>query len=161
LTRAGIKVVTAGLDKQPVIASRGMRLIPDMDLDQALQQDYDMLVLPGGLPGADHLNDDGRIQALVRRMATADKYVAAICAAPKVLATAGLLDNRRATSFPGALNQSTISGLDYRQEAVVVDHRLVTSRGPGTAMDFALKLIELLTTKAKRDEVESQLQRVQ
>ena len=159
LTRAGITVVTAGLDDQPVTASRGMRLIPDMDLDQALQQEYDMVVLPGGLPGADHLNNDERIQKLVKHMASGKRYVAAICAAPKVLATAGLLDNRRATSFPGAINQNAIAGLDYRDEAVVVDDRIVTSRGPGTAMDFALTLIELLTDKARRDEVEAQLQR--
>ena len=159
LTRAGINVVTAGLDNQAVTASRGMRLIPDMELDQALKRDYDMVVLPGGLPGADHLNNDPRIQALVKQMAAANKYTAAICAAPKVLATAGLLRHRQATSFPGALNQDEIEGLDYREDAVVVDGRIVTSRGPGTAMDFALTLIELLIGKARRDEVETQLQR--
>lgn len=157
LTRAGIKVVTAGLDDQPVTASRGMKLIPDMSLDEALQQDYDMIVLPGGLPGADHLDNDPRIQQLVKQMATDGKYTAAICAAPKVLASAGLLEHRSATSFPGALNQ--VKGLDYREEPVVIDGKIVTSRGPGTAMDFALTLIELLLGKAKRDEVEAPLQR--
>jgi 4-methyl-5(b-hydroxyethyl)-thiazole monophosphate biosynthesis len=159
LTRAGIEVVTAGLDDRPVTASRGMKLIPDMSLDQALQQDYDMLVMPGGLPGADHLDNDPRIQTLIKEMAAQDKYTAAICAAPKVLATAGLLDHRKATSFPGALNQNQVPGLDYREEAVVIDGKIVTSRGPGTAMDFALSLIELLLGKAKRDEVEAPLQR--
>ena len=160
LTRAGINVVTAGLDDQPVTASRGMRLIPDMSLDQALQQDYDIIVLPGGLPGADHLNHDVRLQKLIKQMATENKYIAAICAAPKVLASAGLLNQRQATSYPGAINQSEIAGLDYREEAVVIDGKIVTSRGPGTAMDFALTLIELLLGKAKRDEVEAPLQRV-
>jgi len=159
LTRAGINVVTAGLDDQPVTASRGLRLIPDMNLDQALEQDYDMIILPGGLPGADHLNDDARIQKLIKQMATENKYVAAICAAPKVLASAGLLNNRRATSFPGAIDQQAIDGLDYREEAVVVDGKIVTSRGPGTAMDFALTLIELLLGKDNRAEVEASLQR--
>lgn len=159
LTRAGIKVVTAGLDEQVVTASRGIRLLPDMELSKALQQDYDMVVLPGGLPGADHLNNDPRIQQLVKQMASKGKYTAAICAAPKVLATAGLLDQRRATSFPGAIQQTQIPGLDYREEPVVIDGTVITSRGPGTAMDFALTLIELLVDKAKRDEVEAQLQR--
>ena len=159
LTRAGINVVTAGLDDQPVTASRGLRLIPDMTLDQALEQDYDMIILPGGLPGADHLNHDVRIQKLIKQMAAENKYVAAICAAPKVLATAGLLNNRKATSFPGAIDQQVIEGLDYREEAVVVDGKIVTSRGPGTAMDFALTLIELLLGKDKRAEVEAPLQR--
>ncbi|MFO7603828.1 MAG: DJ-1/PfpI family protein [Gammaproteobacteria bacterium] len=161
LTRAGINVVTAGLDDTPVTASRGMRLLPDMNLDQALQQEYDMVVLPGGLPGADYLNEDARIQKLIKHMAAENRYTAAICAAPKVLASAGLLKHRRATSFPGALDPGSIEGLDYCEDAVVVDGRIVTSRGPGTAMDFALTLIELLVGKARRDAVEAQLQRPQ
>lgn len=159
LTRAGIHVVTAGLDDQIVTASRGIQLVPDMTLEQALQQDYDMIVLPGGLPGADHLNNDKRIQTIVKQMAAENKYIAAICAAPKVLATAGLLTHRKATSFPGVIDCMGIEGLDYRPEAVVIDGKIVTSRGPGTAMDFALTLIELLLGKAKRDEVEAPLQR--
>ncbi|MGD8311719.1 MAG: DJ-1/PfpI family protein [Gammaproteobacteria bacterium] len=159
LRRAGIEVVTAGLDEQPVRASRGTVLLADMTLDEALRQDYDMVVLPGGLPGADNLKGDPRIIELVRRMAAEDRYTAAICAAPRVLAHAGLLDGRRATSFPGALDAETVPGLDYLEQPVVVDGRIVTSRGPGTAMDFALQLIEILTDRGKRDEVEAALQR--
>lgn len=159
LRRAGIEVVTAGLDEQPVRASRGMRLLPDMTLDQALQRDYDMVVLPGGQPGADHLRDDARIIGLLRDMAAAGKHTAAICAAPRVLARAGLLDGKRATSFPGALDEAAIPGLDYREQPVVTDGKVVTSRGPGTAMDFALELIELLAGAAQRNTVESTLQR--
>ena len=103
LTRAGINVVTAGLDNQVVIASRGMKMVPDKLLDDVLDDDFDMIVLPGGLPGADHLNNDKRIQILVKKMALHNKYTAAICAAPRVLATAGLLEGKHATSFPGAL----------------------------------------------------------
>lgn len=159
LRRAGIEVVTAGLDDQPVHASRGMVLVPDMTLDAALASDYDMIVLPGGLPGADHLRDDPRIIDLVQHMHSEDRYTAAICAAPRVLATAGLLDNRRATSFPGGIQAENIPGIDYVDDPVVTDGKVVTSRGPGTAMDFALQLIELLAGKAKRDEVEAPLQR--
>ena len=96
---------------------------------------------------------------LVKRMAGSDRYTAAICAAPRVLARAGLLDNRRATSYPGAIEINNIPGIDYRDEPVVIDGKVVTSRGPGTAMDFSLELIELLAGKAKRDEVEAPLQR--
>ena len=159
LRRAGIEVVTAGLDDQPVTASRGMVLVPDTTLDAALAAEYDMLVLPGGLPGADHLRDDPRIIDLVKRMHADDRYTAAICAAPRVLATAGLLDNRRATSFPGGIQAENIPGIDYVEESVVIDGKVVTSRGPGTAMDFALELIELLEGRAKREEVEAPLQR--
>jgi len=159
LRRAGIEVVTAGLDAQPVRAARGTVLIPDTTLDAATESDYDMIVLPGGLPGADHLRDDQRIIELVRDMHANGRYTAAICAAPRVLARAGLLDNRRVTSFPGGINVDEIPGIEYVEDAVVTDGTIVTSRGPGTAMDFALQLIELLAGKAKRDEVEGPLQR--
>lgn len=159
LRRAGITVDTAGLDGQPVRASRGTVLVPDITLDEALGRDYDMIVLPGGLPGADYLKDDARVIELVRRMAGQGRYTAAICAAPRVLARAGLLDGRRATSFPGALDVASIPGIEYTDCPVERDGTIITSRGPGTAMDFALELIELLTGREQRDKVEAALQR--
>ena len=159
LRRAGIEVITAGLDERPVRASRGMVLVADMTLASALLQEYDMIVLPGGLPGADNLRDDDRIIERLRSMSAAGKYTAAICAAPKVLAHAGLLQGKRATSFPGALETDSIPELDYLERPVVMDGNVITSRGPGTAMDFALALIELLAGKQRRDEVEAGLQR--
>lgn len=159
LRRAGIEVTAAGLDAQPVRASRGTVLMPDTTLDAVLDKEFDMIVLPGGLPGADHLNADQRIHSLLKKMTDAGKYTAAICAAPKVLASAGLLNGKRATSFPGALDGIRTENMLYEQQAVVADGKLITSRGPGTAMDFALTLIEHLLGKAKRDEVEAPLQR--
>ncbi|WP_455234496.1 DJ-1 family glyoxalase III [Thiogranum longum] len=159
LRRAGIGVVTAGLDEKPVRASRGTVLVPDTTLNQALKQKYDMVVLPGGLPGADHLNEDLRIRGLLKEMSETDRYTAAICAAPKVFASAGLLEGKRVTSFPGVLDD--FDGFDYQTDAVVQDGKVITSRGPGTAMDFALTLIENLVGKDKRDEVEAALQRPQ
>ena len=159
LRRAGIVVVTAGLDDQPVRASRGAVLIPDMTLDEALTQEYDMMVLPGGLPGADNLDRDPRVTQLLSQMAAAGKYTAAICAAPKVLAHSGLLDGRRATSYPGSLDPDSVPGMEYSEEPVVIDGTVITSRGPGTAMDFALQLIETLAGKHTRMQVEAGLQR--
>ena len=157
LRRAGIEVVSAGLDAQPVRASRGTVIIPDTTLEAALKHEYDMVLLPGGQPGSNNLKADARILELVQRMAQQGKYVAAICAAPSVLATAGLLDDKRATSFPGALD--AFPQVQQQQAAVVEDGKLITSRGPGTAMDFALILVERLLGKAKRQEVEAELQR--
>ncbi len=157
LRRAGIEVVTAGLDEQPVTASRQTVLIPDTDLDNALKDDYDMVVLPGGLPGADYLDKDSRIRDILVKMADSEKFTAAICAAPKVLANAGLLQGKQATSYPGFLKDA--EGTDVSSDAVVVDGKVITSRGPGTAMDFALTLIESLSGKARRDEVEQGLVR--
>ncbi len=159
LRRAGINVITVGLNDQPVRASRGTVLIPDTTLDAVMQHEFDMLVLPGGLPGADNLNSDSRIHRLLKQMTVANKYTAAICAAPKVLATAGLLNGKHATSFPGSMDGIETVDMVYEQQAVVIDGKLITSRGPGTAMDFALTLIEQLAGKARRDEVEAPLQR--
>ncbi len=157
LRRAGITVVTAGLDKQPVTASRQTVLLPDTDLDAALLDEYDMVILPGGLPGADHLDNDPRIRDILVKMANSEKFTAAICAAPKVLANAGLLNGKQATAYPGVLEsnaETTVTG-----EAVVTAGKVITSRGPGTAMDFALTLIAALAGKDKRDEVEKGLVR--
>ncbi len=157
LRRAGVEVVSAGLDAQLVRASRGVILLPDTTLGSALKHDFDMVVLPGGQPGTNNLKADARILDLVQRMAQQGKYVAAICAAPSVLADAGLLDGKRATSFPGALD--AFPQVRQQHAAVVEDGKLITSRGPGTAMDFALTLVERLLGKAKRLEVEAGLQR--
>ncbi len=160
LRRADIDVVTAGLEEgRPVRASRGMLLIPDLSLDQALKKTFDMVVLPGGQPGTDNLNADPRIHTLLERQAQHQRYIAAICAAPKILADAGLLKGRRATSFPGALNPALLAVMHYEEAAVVRDGHIITSRGPGTAMDFALTLIEILLGKTKRDHVEHMLVR--
>lgn len=159
LRRAGIEVITAGLDAQPVCASRGTVLLPDTTLDNVAERDFDMIVLPGGLPGADNLNADERLHAMLNHAANTGRYVAAICAAPRVLASAGLLDNLRVTSFPGALDAFKVPGMVYCEDAVVQDGKVITSRGPGTAMDFALVLIENLLGKDARARVEADLQR--
>lgn len=157
LRRAGIEAVSASLDGQPIRGSRGTMLIPDTSLDEALKRRFDMVVLPGGQPGTNNLKADTRIIKLVQRMAADDLFVCAVCAAPSVLATAGLLDGKRATSFPGSLD--AYPKVLRQVQAVVEDGKFITSRGPGTAMDFALTLVERLAGKAKRDEVEAGLVR--
>jgi len=160
LRRADINVVSAGLDDKPVTASRGTVLVPDTTLDDALKQDFDMIVLPGGLPGANHLRDDPRIQNKLKQMAADNKYTAAICAAPIALASAGVLKNKKATCFPGSMDNSPTDTTTFMDEPVVVDDKVVTSKGPGTAMVFALTLIEELEGSAARDAVEAPLQRI-
>ena len=157
LRRAGIEAVSASLDGHPIRGSRGTVLIPDTSLDEALKRRFDMVVLPGGQPGTNNLKADARIIKLVQGMAADDLFVCAVCAAPSVLATAGLLDGKRATSFPGALD--AFPKVLRQPQAVVEDGKLITSRGPGTAMDFALTLVERLVGKATRDEVEAGLVR--
>ena len=159
LRRAGIEVLTAGLHPGTVCASRGTVLVPDVLLEQAMEERFDLVVLPGGMPGADNLRDDPRIIHLLQRTHAEGGMVGAICAAPKVLAQAGLLTGRHATHYPGALSESELDGVIDSDAALQIDGRVLTSRGPGTAMDFALVLVEQLLDKAKRDEVERALVR--
>jgi len=157
LRRAGIGVTLAGLEAGSMRGSRGVTLMSDNTLDAVMHDDFDMVVLPGGQPGTNHMKADARVIELAQRMAQQDKYVAAICAAPSVLATAGLLDSKQATSFPGAL--TPFPNVEQQHAAIVEDGKIITSRGPGTAMDFALTLVERLAGPAKRQEVEAGLQR--
>jgi len=159
LRRAGIEVVVAGLVDGIVTGSRGTRLLPDMSLDEALKQDFDMVALPGGLPGSDHLAADRRVAGVLQKMSQSDRYVGAVCAAPKVLARSGLLEGKLATAYPGVLqaeHHPSISG-----EAVVRDGRVITSRSAGTVMDFALELIEVLSGAETRQKVNTSLERSQ
>lgn len=157
LVRADIKVISAGLNTGPIKGSRGVVIQPDTTLEEVLNQPFDMIVLPGGLPGADHLAKDSRIQRLLKQMSAEKKYTAAICAAPMALASAGLLSGREATSYPGVLAGLEQNDILIRDQKVVQDGKIITSQGPGTAMEFALTLIELLSGRDKRDEVAAAL----
>jgi len=157
LRRAGIDVVVASLGSSPVTGAHGIRISADTPLAALAEQDFDMIALPGGMPGADHLKKDPRIAEIVRRLHDKGRPVAAICAAPMVLDAAGVLNGRRATSFPGFLKDAktaTVVG-----DAVVVDRGVITSRGPGTALDFALTLVAELAGPSVREAIESRLER--
>jgi 4-methyl-5(b-hydroxyethyl)-thiazole monophosphate biosynthesis len=156
LRRADIEVVAAGLDDGPVTASRGVRILPDMSLDKALEQDYDMVALPGGLPGS---AADERLTSLLKKMNESGRFVGAVCAAPKVLARSGILDGKQATAYPGVLQAEEHP--DISGNAVTRDGRVITSRSAGTVMDFALAIIEALQGRETRDSVEESLARNQ
>lgn len=144
LRRAGIETRTAALGPRDVTGSHGITVTADLDLDSVDPDDFQMIVLPGGMPGADHLKADPRVTSLLRRFAGSGRYTAAICAAPGVLAHAGLLEGRTATSYPGFLRADSAPGLRLSEDPVVIDGKIVTSRGPGTAIEFGLALIGLL-----------------
>ena len=159
--RAGIEVTSACLDDEmsPVTASRGIKILADKALNDALKTDYDIVVLPGGQPGTDNLRKDARILDLVKSMNANDKLVAAICAAPMILAEAGILAGIKATGYPGSLARYTASGIEVEMnKSVVRDGNIITSQGPGTAMDFALELTEIIMGSEKRKEVQEGLQ---
>lgn len=152
-------MTVAGLDPGPVRGSRGVVLIPDVELSEVADRDFDMVVLPGGKEGSDRLAADERITQVLRRHQARGAWLAAICAAPAVLAKAGMLAGKRVTAYPGALDADRFGDVRVMASAVEVDGRIATSRGPGTAMEFALKLIELLNGAEARHAVEAPLQR--
>lgn len=158
LRRAGIEVHLASLSGHQVTGSHGIAVTADMSLDEARDDQYDMILLPGGMPGSDHLKNDDRVIGLLRCFAADGRYTAAICAAPGVLAHAGLLEQRQATSFPGFLQADSAPGIRLSKEPVVIDGKVATSRGPGTAMLFGLALIELLEGPDARRRVQERLQ---
>jgi len=156
LRRAGIEVVTAGLKEGLVEGAHGVRVLPDTTLDRIDQQDLDGLVLPGGAPGFINLGKDERILRMAREMNQANKYVAAICAAPSVLIKAGVLQGRRATVHPSG-EAEVKSCAQFSSDRVVVDGNIITSRAPGTAMEFALKLVEVFLGKRKMEQIKAEV----
>jgi 4-methyl-5(b-hydroxyethyl)-thiazole monophosphate biosynthesis len=151
LRRAGIEVTLAGLQEGPLEGSRGVRVVPDRLLGEEGPEDFDVVVLPGGTGGALRLGEDERVQGLLRRFREKERLTAAICAAPTVLQDLGFLQGARATSHPAVSDRMT--GVDYVEDRVVVDGRLVTSRAAGTAMEFALKLVEILEGRKRMEAV--------
>ena len=158
LTRAGADVTTAGLTDGPIKAGRGAQLLPDISIDDAMNRIYDLIVLPGGQPGADTLMKDTRVQQLIRQQHESEQPLAAICAAPRALAHAGILEGCRVTCYPGALDEFEGSWTNTGS-AVETSGHIITGRGPGVAMDFALSLVERLFGPEHRSEVESALAR--
>ena len=159
LRRADITVVTASLGSQTITASRGVHLVTDTTLENILYDDFDMIILPGGMPGTTHLNNDPHIHAILKRLHQSNKAIAAICAAPLVLATAGLLDGKKATCYPNVLNSKDWPQITLINDPIVIDDDILTSQGPGTAMDFGLAIIEYLTDHATRLSIETDLVR--
>jgi len=140
LRRAEVDVVTLGVTGRHVLGAHGLKLEADKTLQDVADDSWDMVVLPGGMPGSENLRDHPGVQGLVKRQNERGGKLAAICAAPIALASAGVIEGRRATSYPGFGGE--LSGAEYREERVVVDANVFTSRGPGTAMEFALRLAE-------------------
>lgn len=152
LRRADIEVISAGTVSGVITGSRKIKIIPD-DFFKNVENDenFDMIVLPGGLQGATNLKNDSRVKKIVQRMHKQGKYISAICAAPTVLAAFGLTTGKNITSHPSV--KDALRGELYREDRVVMDGCLITSRSPGTAMEFAMKLVEVLAGKDKVKEI--------
>lgn len=150
LRRAGVRVVVASLSLDASVVGRSnLTIVAETTFAIATQQTYDLIFLPGG-PGVKHLRADQRLAPLLQAQIAAGRQVAAICAAPLVLHDAGLLAGRRYTAFPSTADELPAILSDQR---VVEDGPIITSRGAGTALDFALALVARLVSPAKAAEV--------
>lgn len=148
LRRAGVEVTVAALATSPVTGSHAIRVEADALLAAVQGDAFDAVVLPGG-PGAKRLRDDERVKAVVRRLAGEGRLVAAVCAAPIALEAAGVLAGKRATVYPG----NTLPSAEQVEARVVVDGSIITSRGPGTALEFALAVVAALAGPLRAAEI--------
>lgn len=152
LRRAGAEVTVASVGKLQVTASRGVRMVADAKIGDCTGQTYDCIALPGGMPGAEHLRDSAELIEMLKKQKQAGRLYAAICASPAVvLRPHGLIEKVKATCFPGLQNKLDPAYLS--KERVVVDGNCVTSQGPATAIEFALRLVERLFGPATAKEV--------
>jgi len=140
LRRAGIQAETIGIVGSVIEGSHGVRVMVDKRFNEIVPDEYDAIILPGGSPGYKNLARSNRLMEILKDFNEKNKLIGAICASPSILAKQGLLDDKKATIYPG--NEKLLA---YpRDKPVVVDGNIITSQGPGTAIEFALKIVELL-----------------
>jgi 4-methyl-5(b-hydroxyethyl)-thiazole monophosphate biosynthesis len=152
LRRGGGIVTVASVSELQITASRKVKLVADVLIADCAGKTYDCIALPGGMPGAEHLRDNAVLTELLKQQDKAKRLIAAICAAPAVvLAHHGLLKGHKATCYPSA--QDALPDKSAADKRVVVDGHLITSQGPGTALEFALAIVESLFGAERRKQV--------
>ena len=147
LRRAGVDVTVVGLTSNVIEGAHAIKIIPDKTIDEVKVDWFDAVIVPGGNPGYKNLRKDSRVIDIVKEAFKSNKIVAAICAAPAILSDAGVLEGKACTIYPGMENELENGGGKPKQDMVVVDGNIITSRGPATALPFALKLAEKLAGK--------------
>ncbi len=156
LRRAEIEVTTSTLGHNPVSGSHGIAIKADTVLDDIKYSEFGSIVLPGGMPGSKHLKDDKRVVSLVQDIYKQNGIVAALCAAPMVLGHAGILEGKKATCYPGFEHE--LIGAEYIPEPVIADDTIITGKGPGCAIPFALKLVEVMKNQSIAQELKEAMQ---
>ena len=156
LRRAGVTVTMASItDEKTVTSSHGVCVGMVAVLGEVDLLSYDAIILPGGMPGTTNLGESEAVKKAVLAMNEAGKIVSAICAAPGVLGKYGLLEGKKACSYPD--HEVNLTGAEVSRDPVVVDGNIVTSRGLGTAMEFGLKLLEILVSPEKAEEIKGKI----
>lgn len=148
LRRCELDVKTVGVGREIIKGSHGISVLTDIIAEQAIfDSSLEMIVLPGGMPGTLNLEKSSVVQKAIDYCIKNDIYIGAICAAPSILGHKGLLSGYKATCFMGFENQ--LLGAEISNESVVVDRKIITAKSAGFAIDFSLKLAELLTSKER------------
>jgi 4-methyl-5(b-hydroxyethyl)-thiazole monophosphate biosynthesis len=154
--RAGLTIEMISItDTKQVTSSHKVTFQADTTKAEADFDSYDAIVLPGGMPGTIHLDEDETVGRVIREFASSGKLVAAICAAPSVLGQAGLLDGKKATCHPGF--EEKLTGAECSTDMVVCDGNIITSRGMGTAIPFALEIVRYFLDDAAVDKIKTGL----
>nr|HDN00823.1 DJ-1/PfpI family protein [Deltaproteobacteria bacterium] len=155
LRRAGLEVISAGTIPGPITSARNVSVLPDKFFDEVKEEDFDFIVLPGGLEGTENLAEDRRVIKMLKNQLVSGRGVGAICAAPTILDRHDLARGKTITCHPTC--RAAIQKARFSEDRVVRDGHLVTSQGPGTAVEFALKLVEVLIGRDKMLDVNSGL----
>lgn len=157
LRRANVEVKTVGVTGSVVSGSHSVTIKPDLFIDDIkLDQNLDMIVLPGGMPGTLNLEANEKLQKVIDFCSANDKYIAAICAAPSILGHKGLLKGKKATCFPGF--EKDLDGAQYVDSPVAADGKIITGKGAGASIEFGLKLAEIMTSPEVANHIKSGLQ---
>lgn len=156
LRRAGLTVCTVGIGGKTVVGSHGIAVQADLSEEESRKHTPKAVILPGGLPGADNLNASDTVQQALDLAAKEGAVIGAICAAPYILGQKGLLNGKKAVCYPGYEDQ--LIGASVQPDAAVIDGTVVTGKGAGAAVDFALALVSVLVSSEKAAQLREALQ---
>ena len=156
LRRAQINVTTAALEDNPVIGAHNITVAADINIKNAETYNFGCIALPGGMPGSNNLKENSDVISLIKKINKSGGIVSAICAAPIVLGRAGILAGKKAVCFPGF--EKELTGAIISNSFIEIDGNILTAKGPGCAISFSLKLIELISGKEISDKVRDNLQ---
>lgn len=151
LRRGGVEVIMAGVDAEEVTSARNIIVKMDQKAEEINYDEVDMIVLPGGLPGVDNLFASELVKSKILEFKKVDKWIAAICAAPSVLGKLGVLEGECATCYPGF--EEHLSGAVHSGDRIVVSNKIITGKGAGASLEFALKLLEVIAGEERANQI--------
>jgi 4-methyl-5(b-hydroxyethyl)-thiazole monophosphate biosynthesis len=159
LRRGNVEVVTVGVTGKTVTGSHGIAITADKEIGELdPSASYDMVMLPGGMPGTDNLQKNETVKLFIENTLKNGGYIAAICAAPKILGEMGILSGKRAICFPGY--ESELKGAVIASESVVRDGKIITAKGAGVALEFGFELLTALTDRSTADKISAIMQKI-